>query len=328
MNSLWISWHKSQRSRSLAKEFDIPIFEYVNETNLFIRHFFSSLWTIYFLVKKRPLIIFLQYSFMLLFVVFLYKNIRRKHVQVICDCHTKAIRRKLTNIFSNLFFIFKKISFKATDICIISNHELIHDINQFSNNYFIVPDPIPNLKYSISSSKTATSYCVYVNSYAVDEPYNEVIEASEKIYGKIKIICTGRIPIELRFLKQQPYKNIYFTDYIQDCEYNNLIANAECILALSMEDSTLLCAGYEALSVNTPLITSDTKALREYFGESVLFTKTTSDDIAKCIMTSLKKSKRIKDKMQILKRLKEHDQKLILAKLLKKIKFPGASPLA
>jgi glycosyltransferase involved in cell wall biosynthesis len=316
MKKIWISWHYSQRSRSLAKELQIPILEYVNEANIFSRHFLSSLWSLYILFKKRPLIVYLQYSFMLLYVALLYKaTFRRKNIKIICDCHTKALRRKLKNIFSKPFFLLKKTSFKASNICIISNRELIDDILEFSTNYLILPDPIPNLRISRKHYKKEKPYCVYSNSYAEDEPFEKVIEAANKLNGVIKIFCTGRIPKKLKFLKTQPYRNIYFTDYLKDDMYADLIANAKCILALTFDESTLLCSGYEALSVNTPLVISDTRILREYFQDSVLFTKNSSDDVVKNIIKCLSIQKRIKTKMQILKKTKNIEQKLVLANL-------------
>jgi glycosyltransferase involved in cell wall biosynthesis len=317
MDKLWISWNHSRRTKSLAEELRVPLFEYVNEKNTFIRHLFSSIVTIHILIRKKPLIIYIQYSYLLLLILYGYKKLRRKYVKVICDCHTKALRKKIDNIFKKPFSVLKRISFKAADISLISNEQLAPEIKKFCNRYFILHDPIPKLIYENKKIKTKKliNYCVYSNSYQSDEPYDEVIKASKKLDAKVKILCTGRIPKKLHFLKKQPYDNIFFTDYIQDYEYYRLIANAQCILSLSKDEATLLCAGYEALSVNIPLVTSDTKTLREYFHDSVIFTKNWSDDIAKNVELCLKNKKNIKKKMQLLRKSKTDEINLQLTNL-------------
>lgn len=313
MNDLWLSWHMSRRSVTLAQELNVPLFAYVNEKNIFSRHFLSSLWTVYILIKERPEKIFMQYSFMLLVVVYLYKKIRRQYVYVVCDCHTKALRRKLNNKCSEIFLSIKKTTFKSADICIISNSELIPEVKRFCEKYVILPDPIPKLTLAADAIITDMKYCVYSNSYAVDEPLEEVINAAKLLEGKVKIIITGRIPKSREHLRQQPYTNIIFTDFLSDNEYNRLIANAQCVLALTTEESTLLCANYEALSVNTPLITSDTRVIREYFLQSVVYTKNSSNDIANSIEICLEQELKIKRQMLELKHHKELEmnQKLL-----------------
>ena len=315
MKNLWISWHYSQRSRSLSRLLNVPIFEFVEERNFLVRHFFSSLWTFYLLIKEKPLRIFIQYSFLLLCVVYVYKKIRREYVFVICDCHTKALLRKLNNRFSKLFNLIKKESFAATDICIITNHELIKSVELLNRSYAILPDPIPNLKFCKLKHSVNKHYCLYSNSYAVDEPYEEVIEAARKLRGIINIICTGKIPKKLVFLKEQPYDNIFFTDYVEDKEYNNLIANAKCVLALTNDEATLLCSGYEALSVNTPLIISDTKVIREYYSNNVVYTDNSSEDISCKIQQCIQREEEIKMNMEKLKELKLKDQEIKIKSL-------------
>ena len=316
MDTIWISWHLSRRSVSLSKELNVPLVVYVNERNAFTRHLFSSLWTIYILLKERPSKIFMQYSFMLLLVVYFYKKIRRKYVCVVCDCHTKALRRKLENNLSAVFFYLKKLTFQASDICIISNEELIDEVKIYCNNHVVLPDPIPVLTYPSDVTFKNENYCVYSNSYSIDEPFAEVVEAAKKLNGILKIFITGRIPNDMEYLKSQPYENIYFTDFLPDDKYNALLANAQCVLALTTEESTLLCASYEALSLNTPLITSDTRVLREYFHGAVIHSKITACEISESIKNCLQQKTIIKKKMLKLKKNKQHEINMKLSSLM------------
>jgi glycosyltransferase involved in cell wall biosynthesis len=256
---------------------------------------------------------------MLLVCISVYKFFQNRYIQVICDCHTKALRRIIDNPFSKIFFSIKKRSFKSSDLCIISNDELIPDVKHLSASYFILPDPIPELNIISNKPPVVEDYCVYSNSYAVDEPYTEVTKAANKLQGKIKILCTGRIPKKLQHLKKQPFENIYFTDYLDDKEYYRLIMNAKCVLALTYDEATLLCSGYEALSLNVPLIISDSRILRHYFSDSVVFTETDSDSITNSVLFCLKHHNMIKNKMKQLKEKKLNSQKLQLMNLMQAI---------
>lgn len=314
MNKIWLTWNYSQRSRSISNDLGIPIWEYVNENSIRERHVISTLETFFIILKQRPSIIYIQYSYLLLIIVVLYKILSFKRVVVVCDCHTKALRRTLDNWLGGVFYSFKKVSFKLADISIVSNNLMLDDIKQFTNKYFILPDKIPNL---ITNKKNdhKFDYCVFASAYAVDEPLAELIQATEKLNGDVFVYCTGKIPKKLGYLSQQPYRNIYFTDYLDDEEYVNLIANAKCILALTTEEGCLQCAGYEALALNVPLVVSESQALRNYFDDSVIYVKNKADDISKGIRRAVAEEKKLKSRMADIRTVREQEYNAKLKEL-------------
>jgi len=54
-------------------------------------------------------------------------------------------------------------------------------------------------------------------------------------------------------------------------EYYNLISNADCLLALTYEDDCLQSGAYEAFGIEVSRVISESKALRDYFGESAIY---------------------------------------------------------
>ena len=315
---LWITWHIAQRSRSLSKDLGVPIFEKVIENNPVGRHFLSSLWTIYVLLKERPTNIYLQYSFLLLLVLVGYKRLAPYPVHIICDCHTKALRRRLGGYFGKIFWWFKERSFHYTDICIVSNIEMEPDIKILTNRYCMLPDKIPEILPS-QATKPEDAYCVFVGSYAVDEPLDEVIAAAKRLDGLVKIYCTGKIPENLSSLKSQPHKNTHFTDYLSTEEYYNLLANADCVLALTSEDGCLQCAGYEALSTEVPLVLSDTSALKAYFEGAAIYVKHNAQDIESGVRHAINARSKLISSIRSIKELRNQEYQTALNELNKLI---------
>ena len=312
---IWIAWHISQRSRNLAKELELPIFEKVIENNPLSRHLFSSLWTIFILLKKRPDKVYLQYSFLLLVVVASYKRLTPYPVHIICDCHTKALRRSVNGRIGKVFWWIKKKSFRSVSISIVSNIEMEPDIKKLTNSYCTLPDKIPDIKAS-TTGNTNETYCVFVCSYAVDEPLDDVIAAAKKLDGTIKIYCTGKIPDDLKHLRDNPYKNIFFTDYLTQEEYNNLISNADCILALTSEEGCLQCAGYEALSAEVPMVLSNTTALKTYFEDAAIYVNHSALDIEKGVGQAVNNRAELLSKMSRIKKIREHEYASALNNLI------------
>ena len=303
--AIWISWNYSQRSRNLAHVMNIPLYVLEIENNLICRHLISSIWTLYILLKIKPTIVYMQYSFLLLILVDIYKLLFIFKVKIICDCHTKAIKRKMTGVMGIIFKNLKSYSFILADLSIISNTGLIPEISKYTKNYYILNDKIP--KQIINKKRKTRNYSVFICSYAPDEPLEEVIKASMILSGKTNIMCTGRIPKNLQDIKKRKFNNIHFTDYLEYERYMDLVSNAICLIALTTEEDCLQCGGYEGLSIGVPIVVTDTRAMREYFGNSAVFVKNESKEIAEGVVLAIKNCKKLKYNMKKIKESREKE---------------------
>ncbi|MCP4970559.1 MAG: glycosyltransferase [Arcobacter sp.] len=211
--------------------------------------------------------------------------IKRKDFLVIADCHNKALRRSVNNPFSFIYEGIKKWTFRQTDITIITNKGMIPDIEKYHKNYFILPDKIPNFEV-LKETKKKEKYCVFISSFAVDEPVDEIISVARNIGNDVKIYWTGKKNRNINLPKDIP-TNIIFTGYLSNHDYYKLLSNADCILILTTEDNCLQCGAYEGLNANVPMVISDNKASRDYFEEAALYTKIDSQKISETIFDSL-----------------------------------------
>ena len=312
---IWITWHYAARSRNLAKELNLELHEFQIVFNKLVRHTISPLWTVWILAKSRPKVVYLQYSFLLLLIVDFYKLLFSNKIMIVADCHTKALRRCVNGFLAGPFWKLKKFSFKHIDLAIVSNKGMIKDIEKLNCAYMILPDKIPG-HISVNKSPKPYTYCVYVSSFAVDEPFEEIFEVAQLLGPNIKLFWTGKIPHHHISGINIP-ENINFTGYLSFEDYYNLIGNADAVLALTTESDCLQSGAYEALGIGIPMVVSDTEALRAYFGNAALYTSHNPDMIAKSIKEIINNNSEYLKEIKRIRTLRNNEFELIINELKK-----------
>lgn len=117
-----------------------------------------------------------------------------------------------------------------------------------------------------------------VSTYTEDEPLDMVFEAAARL-PEIQFYVTGdsnRISPGLLALKPE---NCHLTGYLSYERYIGLLREVDALIDLTTQDHTLLMGGYEAVSLGTPLITSDWPVLRDYFSQGTVHVPNTVEGI-------------------------------------------------
>jgi glycosyltransferase involved in cell wall biosynthesis len=216
-----------------------------------------------------------------------------------------------------LFWGIKSWSFKYADLCIVSNEGLIPDIRALSHNFYVLPDKIPQVP-EFSLIEPVNDTCVYVNSFAVDEPHQEVLAAARGLNRRARLFFTGKVPTSFNLLKELP-ANVYLTGFLPDNVYFKLLKSAGCILALTSEEDCLQCGAYEALALGVPMVLSDTLALRSYFGTAAVYVKNEASEICYGIEKALHEKDCLRVEARKIKELRTREFNLKLKGLTKKI---------
>ena len=152
---IWITWNSSQRSYNLSKVLNLPLYDLEICNNAIVRFIICSILTIFILIRIKPQKVFIQYSYLLLIIVDLYKIIfGETKINIICDCHTKAIKRNLGGEIGKVFNGIKCYSFRYVDLCIISNNRLSPIVKRYAKYLFILPDKIPDLEAVKNETKS------------------------------------------------------------------------------------------------------------------------------------------------------------------------------
>ena len=119
---------------------------------------------------------------------------------------------------------------------------------------------------------------LFVCIFAPDEPVRVVLEAA-RLVPDATVRITGdprRAPADL--LTDLP-TNVELTGYLDQASYRRALHEADVVLALTTEPSSVMRAAYEAVNAARPLIVTDWPDLQAAFPYAVA-TANTADSIA------------------------------------------------
>jgi glycosyltransferase involved in cell wall biosynthesis len=141
-------------------------------------------------------------------------------------------------------------------------------------------------------------------TYSFDEPVAEILDAA-RLTPDLEWVLTGNAPSSVTALAP---KNVRFTGFVSRNDYLNLRLEARLVVALTTIESTMQSAGYEALAAGTPLVTSPTRVLRDYFGEAASYAEPNAESIAERVRHTLENNAEATSGMQELLARKSANQ--------------------
>jgi glycosyltransferase involved in cell wall biosynthesis len=256
------------------------------------------------LARERPAVVFVQNPSFVLVIVAAFFCAYSETVMVV-DAHNGAIfpfegRKRWANWLAALLF-------RAADLTIVSNAALAAYVSGRGGTAAVLPDPIP--KFSGRSGPKlalAGKYNVlFVCTWARDERYDAVIEAARYLSSDIVIYVSGDSRGKERLLRQPLPVNVILTGYLDDDRYVDMLHSCDVIIDITDRADCLLCGAYEAVAAGTPLIVSDSAALRAYFAKGALYTDNTAADIAGKIVLALSKSAELRAGIRELRQERE-----------------------
>lgn len=118
-------------------------------------------------------------------------------------------------------------------------------------------------------------YALVPLAYAFDEPVSELLQAARE-QSDITWVLTGHPPQSVRDVAP---RNVIFSGFVTNDDYGRLVANASVMVALTTQENTMQRVGYESIGSGVPLVTSDTKVLRDFFDDAVLYINPTATSI-------------------------------------------------
>lgn len=283
---IFISWNESSsRASSFAKALNAkPFFigksrQYNNKIRSFLTYIPKTIKNIRIAFKYKPeVLIITNTQWIIAFVNLIIGRLIKS--KVVFDSHSCAFNN---NLLTYPMFLSKYFAKKAY-LSIVTNSPNKMMVESGKGNAFILTD-IPY------ESKMATSIRLdlgdkfnicFVCSFSPDEPFGEVFQAANDLEN-VCIFVTGNYKKVI--ISEPKYKNIKLTGFLPDEDYKALLNSVDAILCLDRRDNTMQWGGSEAVSVGKPLITSNTRMLRQYFGRGTIFVDPDRQSIKKGIET-------------------------------------------
>jgi glycosyltransferase involved in cell wall biosynthesis len=224
-------------------------------------------------------------------------------IPLVVDRHTTFLLNKKDWGFIKLFIfrILHRFTIKYADITIVTNNYLSTLVRELGGKPFVLPDMIPELKYTRKEVLKGNFNILLISSFASDEPIVEILEAA-RLFEKedIKIYITGNFKKLDKHLLQSAPSNVIFTGFLDEQDYINMLFSVDVIMVLTTSDACMLCGCYEAISAGKPLITSDKDVLTDYFTDAV-FVNNSAGGIAEGIRKVFERRSDYQDRIMKLK---------------------------
>jgi glycosyltransferase involved in cell wall biosynthesis len=293
---IWITWEHHRRTRELSHDLGIELIEILAEGPALVRYPVLLLQTMFWLARRRPMVLFIQCPSVILAVwALMLKAVGR--FQVIADLHNEAVEPFIYG-FRGYRRLLRWIQRRA-DLNIVTNRALANTVRASGGRVFVLADRIPALHAPARTSRTTGALAVFICTYAPDEPYRDVIEAARLLGPNVSVSITGD-PRRAALPELPP--NVTITGHLSESDYVALLNDADALIDLTDMENCLVCGAYEAVALEKPLVTSDTAALRTYFRRGAVFARHDPRSLADAIALALRDKLRLERDMQRLKR--------------------------
>lgn len=132
--------------------------------------------------------------------------------------------------------------------------------------FHVIADPIEDIRPA--GAATRKDHILFVCSFSEDEPVDTIIEVIEAVPEHEFVITAdvGKLSRERR-RRLTRCRNLRLTGYLSTLDYHTLLCTSRAAIALTTQDATQQSGACEALSSDTPLITSRTSLSEALFGD-------------------------------------------------------------
>ncbi len=250
---------------------------------LLFRYFNQSVRTIRWLTKNKPQFIFVQNPPLMACLIVYFYSFFHRQTRIGIDNHSVFFRSRKWKFFHSFS---RPIAEKAVintahnkyDLRILKQWGVNCREMQFINPIYrksLTNAPLKNLHWKHWKKKLnqAKVSVLMVNRFAKDDDdYITVMRAAKKKPNWIFFITGDSNKASQTELQFAP-ANVIFTGYLKHSEFLKLMQKCNIVLCLTLRENTILWSIREAMALRKVFVTSETKALREYFAGVGIFTE-------------------------------------------------------
>lgn len=338
MERIWLTWEQQRRNKTLSDALDARLYEFDHPPPRLSRWFKSITDTLSVLYRDSPQIVFAQNPSLVLALIAVWYGRLTGRVAVI-DAHNAGIfpfsgrRQWHSRLLRPLMQRLVHHAMRTADLTLVSNAALQAYIEGVGGRAFALPDPLPHfIANKPQAGMSEEPRVLFICTWASDEPYAEVIEAAARIDPRIRILITGNSKGREQRPGRELPKNIVLTGFVPEDEFVRLLHECDLVMDLTTLEDCLVCGAYEAVAAGTPLISSDTRALRSYFHKGVVFARNDAAGIAAAVEEAIARQQELAVEIAELKGELDKDWKELRNQLEawlseRQARIPGADDL-
>lgn len=290
--ALAVSWEVHQRTRSLCKEFGLPLFEVAAARRGLGRYIVAICQTAWLLARKRPRVLVVQNPSLILALMGVAYSRLRPSAKLVVDCHNVAIeqlesRRGAVRHAARLVC-------RASVAVIVTNKGLESRVASYGGAPLILPDPLPTSPIiERARVRAGRAVVTVIATYAADEPIEQIIEAAHLLREEADFFFTGNSAKWRSVFESAIPENVRFTGFLSTECYWEQLYESDALVDLTTREDCLVCGAYEALAVGRPVVLTDTAVNRRTFANGAFFARNESRDIAEVVRRAVSEVERV-----------------------------------
>lgn len=284
MKGIWITWEIQRRNKGITKALKWPLYEITYPGSKMRRYLHCMEKTIHVILKERPKIVVAQNpSVVLATLIILMKKVFG--YRAVVDAHNSGIYpREGESKF--MMWISRQLQ-RLSDLTIVTNDHLRYVVEANGGRAVVLPDSLPDAPELWQYPVTGRVNLAYICTFSTDEPFREVFQAARSLPTDVLIYVTGRHNGKID--ERTVPKNVRLLGFIPDHEYWSLLSSVDFIIDLTFRENCLVCGAYEAVSLEKPMVLSNTNALRNYFHKGCVYVSSSSSSIQDGILEAIEK---------------------------------------
>lgn len=242
-----------------------------NYFSVLFKYFFQAIKTFFMVIKFRPDVIFIMNPPIFTCIpIYIYCLFFPKS-GFITDSHSAAFTEKCWR----KMYPIQKFFFRRAITNIVTNKSHSGIVESWGADYTRIGDvPVKFIEYTPYSKMKEGFSITVINSFAVDEPTEIILDAARQV-PDINFFITGNLKKAHKKEIENKPDNVTFTGFLSDGEYAWLLKNSNVGLTQSNLDNTMQRGVYESMALGVPVITSDWEILRETFYRGTVFVQPT-----------------------------------------------------
>ncbi len=293
--SLWVTWEVHRRTREIARTLRVPLHEILASRGGGAKYPGLLARTLRLLQRERPGVLFVQCpSVVLGWLVAVLQPLLK--YRLVADLHNEAVK-PFVHSTGSYRTLLRRIHATAA-LSLVSNSALETTIAANGGRPFVLPDRLPRLQAAPADVRVGRGKTIaFVCTFAPDEPWEAVVRAARSLPDGVDVVVTGRVPAGV---DTKGCRNLRFAGFLPEAEYVDTLAGADAVMDLTEMEDCLVCGGYEAVALERPLITSDTRALRSYFRLGTVYTTHEPGALACAMLSAMDRSGELEGEMAVL----------------------------
>jgi glycosyltransferase involved in cell wall biosynthesis len=231
-----------------------------------LRYVMSSVRTSWALLRHRPgaVVVTLPPPFPAL-VALAYCRLTR--TVLVLDSNPASFGLKQNRMSQALLPVHRWLARRAAAV-LVTTDDLADIVRTWGAEPLILHEPAPALPPSRRLRPPAAGsgdfVALFVCVFGADEPVPEVLEAARRL-PDVRFRITGDPRKAQDGLLDDVPPNVDLVGYLEPARYGEELADADVVLSLTTEPTSVTRSGYEAVYARKPLIVTDWPASRAYF---------------------------------------------------------------